>query len=82
MEVDSVEVYVVKVGSDYLVEVVGVEVRVLLLLLLSLLAAVRGNWFDLVMAGDPQVVVRVLQFIVQDGPCVGHSFFDHSLLFP
>ena len=76
-----VEAVEVEVGSDYLVEVVGVEVR-LLLLLLSLLVAVRGNWFDLAVAGDPQVDVRVLQFVVQDDPCVGHSFSHHDHLFP
>jgi len=79
--VGLVEAAEVEVGSDYLVEVVEVEVR-LLLLLLSLLVTVRGNWFDLAVAGDPQVVVRVLQFIVPDDPCVGHSSSHHGHLFP
>jgi len=91
--VDSVEVYMVEVvvglveaaeavGSDYLVVEVEVGVRLLLLLLLFLLVTVQGNWFDLAMAGDPQVVVRVLQFVVQDDSCVGHSFSHHGYLFP
>jgi len=71
-----------EVDSDYLVGVVEVESRLLLLLLLSLLVAVQGNWFDLAVAGDPQVVVQVLQFVVQDDPCVGHSFSHHGHLSP
>jgi len=79
--VSLVEAAEVEVGSNYLVEVVEVGVRLLLLLLLSLLVAVRGNWFNLAVAGGLQVVVRVLQFVVQNGLCVGHSFSHHGLLF-
>jgi len=82
MEVVVGLVEVAKVNSNYLVEVLEVGVRLLLLLLLSHLVAVQGNLFDLAMAGDPQAVVRVLQFVVPDDPCVGHSFSHHGHLFP
>jgi len=97
--VDSVEMYVVEMvvglveaakveDFDYLVVKVEVEVRLLLLLLLLfLLVVVQENWFDLAVAGDPQVVVRVLQFVVQDDPFVVqddpfvvHSSFYHTYL--
>ena len=69
--------------SDYLVVEVEVEVRLLLrLLLLFLPIAVQENWFDLAMAGDPQVVVQVLQFVIQDDPFTVYSFFHYSHLSP
>jgi len=89
VEVYVVEVVVVglveiveEVDSDYLAVEVEAEVRLPLLLLLCLLVAVQGNWFDLAVAGDQQVVIRVLQFVVQDDPYVDHSFSHHGHLFP